>query len=119
MPLVVATAAVALEAVGLLGFGTWLGYESAARTPDNAAAAAGSTAYFLVLGALVAGVAWALARRRAWSAGAATFLQLLALPMAWYMAGAGLLVGGLPLAAVALAALGGLLAPATRAALGR
>jgi hypothetical protein len=39
--------------------------------------------------------------------------------MAWYMAGAGLLVGGLPLAAVALAALGGLLAPATRAALGR
>jgi hypothetical protein len=119
LSLVLAVAAVSAEALALLGLGSWLGYSSAVSTPDNAAVAQGTTAYFLVLGAGVAFLAASLWRGRGWSAGPATFLQLLALPMAWYMAREGLLVGAAPLAGVALTGLGGLLAPATRQALGR
>ncbi|RJK95433.1 hypothetical protein [Vallicoccus soli] len=114
-----ATLGVALEAVALLAFGGWLGVETLVATPDNEDIARGSTAYFLVLGALVALVALALARRQAWSLGAGTFLQLLALPMAWYMAREGLWVGAVPLAAVAVVSLAGLVGERSRAAVER
>lgn len=119
VPLRVATGVLAAQALALLGFAGWLVWETVVATPDNPAVAQGSAAYFVVLALILCGVAWALARRHGWAGGAAVFVQLLALPMAWYMGRAGLLVGAVPLAAGALAALVGLLTPASRAALGR
>jgi peptidoglycan/LPS O-acetylase OafA/YrhL len=111
-----ATVGVALEALALLAFGAWLGVETLVETPDNIDIARGSTAYFLLLGALVTLIAVALARGRAWSLGAGTFVQLLALPLAWYMAQGGLWVGAVPLAALAVVTLAGLVGERSRAA---
>ena len=103
-----ATIGVGLEALALLAFSVWLGLESVVRTPDNADVAHASTAYFALIGGLVAIVAAGLVRGWSWAVGAGLFLQLLALPMAWYMARAGLWVGAMPLALVALVSLAGL-----------
>ena len=109
-----ATAGVVLEAAALLGFALWLGVETLVETPDNLDVAQGSTAYFVVIGLLVALVATGLVRGWSWAAGAGLFLQLLALPMAWYMARAGFWLGAVPLAAVALVSLAGLVSERAR-----
>ncbi len=110
---------VALEGLGLLGFGVWLAVESLLRDASNEDVAMGSTVYFLVLGGLVLLIAYGLWRRSSFTHGAAVFLQLLFLPIAWYMALEGFWIGAVPLALGALAALVGLLRPDARAALGR
>jgi hypothetical protein len=114
-----AIAAVLAEGLAVLGFGVWLGFELLTQTPSNEDVARGSAVYFLVLGVLVLLVAWGLWRRSWWSHGAAVFLQLLALPIAWYMLRGDIWWSALLLTAVAVAALVALLRPQTRAALGR
>jgi hypothetical protein len=116
---VVAATVVSLEAAALTGFGAWELWRSGVETASNRAVAEGSTAYFLVLGLLVAVVAFATWRRHRWSYGAAVFLQLLALPVAWTMATAGFWAGAVVLGAAAAAGLVALLAASGRAALGR
>jgi hypothetical protein len=117
--LVLVAAVTAVEGLSLAAFGTWLGVESRVARAADDRMAAGSAVYFLVLGPLVLLVAWALWRRQGWAMGAALFVQLLALPVAWTMAQGGLLVAALPLAAAAVAGVVVLLQPGTRHALGR
>ena len=114
-----ATAVVLVQGLALVGFGAWLGVELLVAEPSNRSVATGSTAYFLLLGALVLGLVWALWRRRSWSHGAAVFLQVLALPLAWTMATADNWLLAVPTAALAITGLVALLRPDTRAALGR
>ncbi len=110
---------VLLEGLALFGFGVWLAVESLLRDASNEAVATGSTVYFLVLGALVLLIAYGLWRRSSITHGAAVFVQLLVLPVAWYMAQAGFWAGAVPLAVAAVGALAGLMRPDARAALGR
>ena len=114
-----AIAAVFAQGLAVLGFGLWLVFELLTQSPSNEDVARGSAVYFLVFGLLVLLVAWGLWRRSGWSHGAAIFLQLLALPIAWYMLRGDIWWSALLLTTVAVAALVALLRPQTRAALGR
>jgi hypothetical protein len=58
-------------------------------------------------------------QQRSWAFGAALFLQVLALPLAWTMAGEGFWAGAVPLGVVALVAAGALLSAPGRAAFER
>jgi hypothetical protein len=118
-PRVIVGTVVSLEAAALLGFSGWELYRSTVETPSNQAVAQGTTVYFAVVGVLVALVAVAVWRTRSWSHGAAVFLQLLALPVAWTMATAGFWPGALLLGGSALAALVALVSPPGRAVYGR
>jgi uncharacterized membrane protein len=115
----VAIAAVLVEGLAVLGFALWLGVELVTQSPSNEDVARGSTVYFIVLGALVLLVAWGLWRRSGWSHGAAVFLQLLALPIAWYMLRGHAWWSALVLTVIAVATIVALLRRETRTALGR
>ena len=74
----------------------------------------GTAAWFGIIGAVVAAAAWALWTGRRWGRGIAVFTQLLLLPVTWYMGvGSHRWIYGVPIAAVALAALVLLFSPAT------
>lgn len=118
-PLRWAIGIVAAEGLALTGFGLWLGYETVVETASNQDVARGSTVYFIALGLIVVGIAWALRRRHGWAGGAGTFLQLLALPIAWTTFRVGAVVPGLLLGAAALVGLVVLNRSDTRDALGR
>ena len=74
----------------------------------------GNAAWFGILGAIVLAAAWALWTGRRWGRGIAVFTQLLILPVTWYVGvGSHRWFYGVPIAAVALAALVLLFSPAT------
>ena len=74
----------------------------------------GNAAWFAAIGAGVLGAAWALWTGRRWGRGIAVFTQLLILPATWYMGvGSHQWFYGIPIAAVALAALVLLFSPPT------
>lgn len=74
----------------------------------------GNAAWFGILGAIVTAAAWALWTGRRWGRGIAVFTQLLILPVTWYVGvGSHRWIYGVPIAAVALAALVLLFSPAT------
>jgi uncharacterized membrane protein YhaH (DUF805 family) len=106
------------EAVVLAGVTAFFVYEDVAATPDSVRDALAITGYFAVLTLLLAGLAWALARRRAWARGPAIVLELMLVPVGYYMLEAGQPAFGVPVIVVGLAGAGLLLAPPTREALG-
>jgi hypothetical protein len=114
-----AVAAVTLEGAALLGFGGWLLVESQVAQASDDDVAAGSTAYFIVLGLLGLLVAWTLWRQRSWAFGAALFTQILALPIAFTMVAGGFWPGGIALLAIAVLGFAGLFSAPTRTAFGR
>lgn len=79
---------------------------------DERRMALGTSGWFAAAGAAVLAAGWALRSGRRWGRGLAVFVQLLLLPVAWYMG-----VGshrpelGIPVAVVALAALALLFSP--------
>lgn len=74
----------------------------------------GNAAWFGILGSAVLASAWALWTGRRWGRGIAVFTQLLILPVTWYVGvGSHRWFYGIPVAAVALAALLLLFSPAT------
>lgn len=74
----------------------------------------GNAAWFGILGSAVLAAAWALWTGRRWGRGIAVFTQLLILPVTWYVGvGSHRWFYGIPVAAVALAALLLLFSPAT------
>src|SRR2546429_9665146 len=72
----------------------------------------------LVFAAMLVGLAWQLARRRAWARSPAVTLQLLFMPFAYYLIHVGAAWAGIPVLLSALACVVLVVAPATRAALG-
>jgi len=74
----------------------------------------GNAAWFTVIGGGVFAAGWALWTGRRWGRGPAVFLQLLLLPVTWYVAvGSHQWFYGIPVALVALAALLLLFSPST------
>lgn len=114
-----AVTAVALEGAALLGFGGWLLVEIQVAEASDDDVAAGSTAYFFILGLLGLFVAWALWRQRSWAFGAALFTQILMLPIALSMVSGGFWPGGVALVAIAVLGFAGLFSGPTRTAFGR
>src|SRR5262245_57773841 len=76
------------------------------------------TAYAAIMAIVCAGLGMALRRRRAWARGPAIVLQLLLVPISYYMITGGIPLIGVPVLVVGLVGAGSLLAPATRVALG-
>lgn len=80
----------------------------------------GTAAWFAVMGGAVLTAGWALWTGRRWGRGIAVFAQLLLLPVAWYMAVDSHQWGyGVPVALVAVGALGLLFSPSALQWLGQ
>ncbi|MCK1797390.1 hypothetical protein MTQ01_15440 [Streptomyces sp. XM4193] len=116
----VAAVLVAIEGLALAGVGVQtLVMLLAGSEPDSVTQAVTGAITLLVLSLLPLGTArglWVLSK---WSRGPAIFLQLLALPVGWQMAGSegALYVAGMATAVVAVAALVCLFHPKTHAVL--
>jgi hypothetical protein len=76
------------------------------------------TGFATVCAILLGLLAWMLARRRGWARGPAVVLQLMLLPVGWYMVSGGLAWLGVPVFLLGLVCAALLVAPATRTALG-
>ena len=71
----------------------------------------GTAAWFAVIGAAVLAGGWALVRDRRWGRGIAVFLNLLLLPVAWYVYSSHQAAYAVVVGAVALGVLGLLFSP--------
>jgi len=72
----------------------------------------------IVLAAVLAALAWQLARRRAWARAPVIVLELLLLPVGYYLVQADSVWIGIPVIFAAAACIGLVIAPASRAELG-
>jgi uncharacterized membrane protein YhaH (DUF805 family) len=114
----VAIGALAVEALGALA-GAVLLAVAALTGPSMSAGSAISTIVVAVLLAVVfAALARLLARRTRGARGPALVLQLLLIPIGWYMSSGGTPWVGIPLLVIAVLGAVALLAPGTRAELG-
>jgi len=113
--------AVAVAALaGAAGYGALNG--AAGYGALNGAAASrsgwGVTAFAAAIAALLGALAWALLRRRGWARGPSVVLELMLLPIGYYMIRAGHPWFGVPVLLIGLVGAGLLVAPTTREALG-
>lgn len=106
---------VTAQAAALIGYSLWLEFGRRTQQASSADVALGSELFLLLVGLLVGLLGWQLWRRRSWAVGGGVFCQLIALPMAWYMAEAGFWLGAVALGSAALAALVSLLSLARAA----
>jgi hypothetical protein len=114
-------AAVALLFVEAVGVGVVAGlFAYAGATQQVASTGTALTVVLFPAGiaVLLALLGWLLARRRAWARGPAIVLELLLLPIGYYMIVGGAAWLGVPAILLGLACGGLLLTPASRAALG-
>ena len=102
--------------VGLITLGSiWLGLTTSSVTAASAAATSGFAA---LCTAILAGLGFALSRKKALARGPSIVLQMLMIPLGYYAVVGGLAPLGVALIAVGLLGSGFLLAPSTRTALG-
>ena len=113
----VAVSVLAAEAVVLLGLTGWVVYQDFFAAATSPQGALGTTIFALALAALLGLLAWSIWKRRAWARGPAVVLQLLLLPIGYYMITGGQPLLGVVTIAVGLVGAGALLAHGTRAAL--
>lgn len=106
------------EALVVAAIAGYLVVEDVTASPTDPAGAIAVTAYFAALAALLGVLCRALWRRRAWARGPAFFLQLMLLPIGYYMMAGGLAWLGVPVILLGLLGAVLLVAPATRNALG-
>jgi hypothetical protein len=107
-----------VEAAALGVVTVWLIYELATTTATSVRGAVLVTVYAGLMAALFGLLGRALHRRRAWARGPAIVLELLLIPIGYYMTTGGVAWLGLPVIAFGLVGAGMLLAPSTRASLG-
>lgn len=108
----------AAESAGVLAVTVFLLYEDLTAPVGSAGGAFAVTLYAAVMATALGLLGWALHRRRKWARGPALVLQLLLIPIGYYMVTGGLAWLGVPVIAAGLAGAGMLVAPSTRAALG-
>lgn len=108
----------AAESVGLGALVAFLLYEDLNAPAGSVGSAIAVTLFAALMAGLLGLLAWALWRRRGWARGPAMVLQLLMLPIGYYMITGAVAWLGLLVVAIGLGGAGALLAPATRAALG-
>jgi hypothetical protein len=108
----------ALQAVAVAVTTALVVYADLTQEAGTVRAALTVTGYFLLMAAIFALLAWSLHRRKAWARSPAIVLELLLVPIGWYMITGGSAWLGVPVLVVGLVGAGLLLAPSTRAALG-
>jgi hypothetical protein len=96
----------------------WLVYEVATAPASSARGAVLVTLYAALMAALFGLLGWSLHRLRGWARGPAIVMEMLLIPVGYYMVAGGVAWLGLPVIAFGLVGAGMLLAPSTRAALG-
>ena len=106
------------EAAALGVVTVWLIYELATTTATSVRGAVLVTVYAGLMATLFGLLGWALHRRRGWARGPAIVLEMLLIPIGYYMTTGGVAWLGLPVIAFGLVGAGMLLAPSTRATLG-
>ncbi len=114
-------AAIALLFIEALGVGAVAGlfaYDGATQHVTSTGSALAVVLFPAGIALLLAVLGWLLARRRAWARGPAIVLELLLLPIGYYMITGGAALLGVPAILLGLACGGLLLAPASRSALG-
>jgi hypothetical protein len=114
----VATWLIFLEALGVAVAAGYFAYEGATRPAVSFGTAATVVLWPAGMAIVLALLGGLLVRRRAWARGPAIVMQLLLLPIGYYMAGGGLPWLGVPVMLLGLVCAGLLLAPSSRAALG-
>lgn len=106
------------QAVAMAGVTGFFAYEDLTAAPERVRDALAITVYFAVLAVLLGLLAWSLVRRRSWARSPAIVLELMLVPVGYYMIEGGHPVYGVPVMLLGLACAGLLLAPQTREALG-
>jgi hypothetical protein len=107
-----------VEAAALALVTLWLVYELATTTATSVRGAVLVTVYAGLMAALFGLLGRALHRRRGWARSPAIVLEMLLIPIGYYMTTGGVAWLGLPVIAFGLVGAGMLLAPSTRATLG-
>jgi hypothetical protein len=105
------------QTFGLTVVVVWLLYEALVAQSESVGSAVGVTVFAVLMDALLGFLAWALWQRRRWARGPAIVLEVLLLPIGYYMLTGGLPWLGVPLLAAGLAGAVALIAPGTREAL--
>lgn len=102
----------ALEGVALVVVAVVLLARAIGGAHEKSISGYGTAAWYAIMGAGVLAAGWALWTGRRWGRGIAVFVQLLLLPVAWYVAvGSQQWAYGVPVALVAVGALGLLFSP--------
>ncbi len=106
------------EAVAAGAVAAYLVYADATGAASDQRAAILVTAYAVALAGVLGGLAYALSRRRPWARGPVVALQLLLLPIGYYLTTGGEAWLGVPLALLGLLVGGLLVTPSSTRALG-
>jgi len=107
-----------VQAVVVAVVTAFLVYEDVAATAASGRGAVFVTVYAAATATAFGLLGWALGRRRAWARGPAVVLELMLLPIGYYMITGGVPWFGIPVVLLGLFGAGLLVAPATREALG-
>lgn len=108
----------AVETILIAAAAVYVAYEVFAATPTSKQSGAALLVFVVICAFIVGGLSRALWNFRTWARGPAIVVELLLLPIGYYMATGGASYLGIPVMIVGLFGAGLLLAPATRTALG-
>jgi hypothetical protein len=117
-PLLWAVRLLYAEAVAVAGVAAYLAYKDVTATATDQATAIAVTLSTVAFAVALGGLAYALSRCRPWARGPVVAVQLLLLPIAYYLATSGWASIGVPIALVGLAVAGLLVTPSSTKALG-
>jgi hypothetical protein len=107
-----------VEAVGVGVVAVMFAYAGATQRVVSVGSAVTVVLYPAGIAVLLGLFGWLLSRRRAWARGPAIVLELLFVPIGYYLVTGGVAWLGIPVIVLGLGCAGLLLAPASRAALG-
>jgi hypothetical protein len=107
-----------VEAAGIVVASGWLVYWAITQPRVGAESTVVSVGFPFALAVVIALLSWQLRRRQAWARGPAIVLEMLLIPIGFYMIGGGVPWLGAPVLVLGLVGAGLLLAPSSREALG-
>jgi hypothetical protein len=108
----------AIECVAVAAAAVFVAWEVATATATSKQSGVAFLAFVVIYAFIVGGLARALSNLKAWARGPAIVVEMLMIPIGYYMATAGLAYVGIPVMLIGLFGAGLLLAPPTRVALG-
>jgi hypothetical protein len=109
---------ISLHAVAVFGVAVLFTWGSLTAKGMSTVSVVATPLIFFFFAAVFIGLAVALHQMRGWARGPAIVLEMLLIPIGWYIFSAGVVVVGVPVVLTGLAGTVLLLAPSTREALG-
>ena len=108
----------AAEAVALVALCVYVAWQLGTSSSQSRGSGAATLAFAVLCAALVGWLARSLGAQRSWARGPAIVIEILLLPLGYYMIQGGAAWAGIPSMLAGLFGAGLLLAPSTRASLG-